>query len=121
MDYKDYLNLFDNEPIYSSEKDSKRKYYIGRKHLKMTKYEMKPRIAFAYYSRYLEDPFAYQEIDLAAVILNKLRTTSHYIVTDYTKRSNNRPNLRLITTDPYSTQRLIEKYSWNSFVKDLFW
>jgi hypothetical protein len=80
MNYKEYLNLFEDQQIWVSKKDGKIRYYVARRHLKMTKYEMKPRYAFAYYSRHLSDPIAYQEIDLNAFISNQLRSTSHYSV-----------------------------------------
>jgi hypothetical protein len=90
MNYKEFLNLFEDKQIWVSKKNGMIRYYVARRHLKMTKYEMKPRQAFVYYSRYLEDPIAYQEIDLWTIISWQLKFTSKYIVIDYTKRSKNR-------------------------------
>lgn len=85
INYKDFLKLFEDQPIWVSEEDGKIRYYVSRRHLKMTKYEMKPRLAFVCYSRYLWDPIAYQEIDLWAIISSKLRSTSHHIVKEIPK------------------------------------
>lgn len=83
INYKDFLDFFKKETIVKTKINGGAKFLVPRNYYKMTKYEMKPKIAI--YSRYLWDNAMYKDFYLGAYIVLQLRSTSHYIVKGFTK------------------------------------
>jgi hypothetical protein len=86
--YKEFLSYFYFRfralPLTIAEIDGKTKYFTSHGLLYgQKKYETKPRVVAAYYSRYLHDKLMYKEFDIATYIKNQLRSTSIQIVKDF--------------------------------------